>query len=298
MRAITTLLFSLLAGLAQQSLAGPLLPTGGTVVAGNSTISTSTIRVDVVQTTNRSIINWGSFSVGSGGTVQFVQPSSTSAVLNRVTGTGSSTILGTVSANGQVFLLNPNGIVVGPSGRIEAAGLVLTTAAIADGEFMAGTVSVSSPPGGVTFSAEPGILDPGSSAFSIGASGGLITGTVPVVLNTTTLPPISGTLVVTGGVPVGTLHSTAFSAGSAGRSGSVAGVPQIAGGSLVALNTGVTSPGPVIIASAGAPPSGPRVNLAGSPVSPARSAVSTHSIADGLVTIRIPLVEASPAILN
>ncbi|MBK7897978.1 MAG: filamentous hemagglutinin N-terminal domain-containing protein [Betaproteobacteria bacterium] len=288
MRSKTVLLFSLLAGLAQPSLAGPQLPTGGMVVAGNATISTSTTRVDVVQTTNRSIINWGSFSVGSGGTVQFVQPSSTSAVLNRVTGAGNSTILGTISANGQVFLLNPSGIVVGPGGRIEAASLVLTTAAIADGEFMAGTVSLASPPGGETVSVEPGIPDPGSSTASIGVPGGLITGTVPVVLSTTVLSTTTLPLniVATGG----TLH-TGATAGFAGQTISSGNIPQTQGGSLVVRTSGIAP-------SASAPPSGSRVTLSGSPSTPAPSAASTHAIVDGAVTIRIPLVAAEPAIFN
>src|ERR1700691_1209628 len=79
-------------------------PAGGTVVAGAATISNPSGSSTVVnQGTNRAIIDWNGFSIGSGQTVTFVQPSATSAILNRVMGADPSSLLGQLQANGQVF---------------------------------------------------------------------------------------------------------------------------------------------------------------------------------------------------
>ena len=71
------------------------LPTGGQVAAGSATISQSGARMDVNQATQKAIINWSSFNIGSSASVNFAQPSSSSVVLNRVTSSsGGSEILG------------------------------------------------------------------------------------------------------------------------------------------------------------------------------------------------------------
>ncbi len=101
-------------GLAQ-SAPVPVNPTGGTVSAGSATISgEGSSYVTINQTSNTAIINWSTFSIGSGNTTQFIQPSAASAVLNRVAATGGLSLIdGTLTANGQVYLVNGNGIVVG-----------------------------------------------------------------------------------------------------------------------------------------------------------------------------------------
>lgn len=114
------------------------LPTGGQVGAGNATISQTGNRLDVVQGSDKAIINWQTFSIGSQGQVVFTQPSSQSAVLNRVISAEPSALYGSMSANGRVYLINPNGIVFGPGGQINVGGLVLSTTAMTDGDFLAG----------------------------------------------------------------------------------------------------------------------------------------------------------------
>ena len=99
---------------------GPL-PLGGVVAAGSGTINTTPGTVTVHQTSNTAIINWQSFSIASGELTKFVQPSAASATLNRVLGGQTSVINGTLSANGQVYLLNGNGILVGP-GTVSISG--------------------------------------------------------------------------------------------------------------------------------------------------------------------------------
>src|SRR5690606_38532510 len=83
------------------------------------------------------IIHWESFSIGAGELTQFRQPDSDAAVLNRVAGGDPSAIHGALKANGNVFVINPNGILVGPGGTIDVHGLVLSTLDVSDGEFLA-----------------------------------------------------------------------------------------------------------------------------------------------------------------
>ena len=126
-------------------------PTGGVLANGSASIAgQGTPSVLINQSSDRAIINWQTFSIDSGELTKFVQPSSTSAALNRVLGGQTSYINGTLSANGQIFLLNGNGIVVGPGGVINTAGFTGSTRDIADSDFMSNHLHfVGSSDGGV-----------------------------------------------------------------------------------------------------------------------------------------------------
>ncbi|MEZ0300364.1 MAG: beta strand repeat-containing protein, partial [Candidatus Methylacidiphilales bacterium] len=116
-------------------------PNGGTVVGGSASVTSSGPgQVTVTQSSNRAVVNWNAFSVEKGETTTFVQPSSRSAILNRVTGNGGvSRIDGNVNANGQVYLINRNGVVVGKTGRVSTGGgFTASTHDVANSEFMAG----------------------------------------------------------------------------------------------------------------------------------------------------------------
>ena len=97
-------------------------------------------RVDLVVTqgSNRAIIDWSSFSIGSRELTKFIQPSAASAILNRVTGSDPSALLGRLQSNGSVYLINPNGIVVGPGAHIDAGGFVASTLDATNADFLAG----------------------------------------------------------------------------------------------------------------------------------------------------------------
>lgn len=119
------------------------LPTGGQIVGGQGSISTSGNQMTIHQQTQNMATNWHSFDVGQNNTVQFVQPDSSSVALNRVTGTSGSQIMGTLKANGQVFILNPNGVLFGKGARVNVAGLVASTKNINTADFMKGQYTLS-----------------------------------------------------------------------------------------------------------------------------------------------------------
>ncbi|EKC7222012.1 filamentous hemagglutinin N-terminal domain-containing protein [Salmonella enterica] len=143
---LTGLVIGMLPGLA---LANPDLPTGGQVVAGQGSISTSGNQMTIQQNTHGLVTNWNSFDIGKNHTVQFVQPDSSAVALNRVTGGHESQILGTLNANGQVMLVNPAGVMFGKGAKVNTAGLVASTKNIRTEDFMAGryTFSGGSHPG-------------------------------------------------------------------------------------------------------------------------------------------------------
>lgn len=120
-------------------------PSSGDVVGGVAAITTPNAQGTVInQTSAKAIINWQSFSIGSNEYVQFNQPSSSSVTLNRVTGGSASSILGNLSANGQVFLVNPNGVYFGAGATLDVGGLVASTMDIRNEDFMNGNYQFSS----------------------------------------------------------------------------------------------------------------------------------------------------------
>ena len=118
-------------------------PVGGVVSAGSATMGGTPGAVTITQTTPNVAINWQSFGVKAGESVQFVQPSSSSVALNRVTGPDPSQILGSLLSNGKVFLVNPNGILFGPAASVNVGGLLASTLAISDANFMANNYKFS-----------------------------------------------------------------------------------------------------------------------------------------------------------
>ncbi|NJK92166.1 MAG: filamentous hemagglutinin N-terminal domain-containing protein [Blastochloris sp.] len=113
-------------------------PSGEQVVAGSVDIERAGSTLTATQSTDKAIINWQDFSIASGELTKFIQPSASSAVLNRVMGDNLSSIYGTLQSNGQVFLINPNGIVVGSTGVINTAGFIASTQDVANQDFLSG----------------------------------------------------------------------------------------------------------------------------------------------------------------
>jgi filamentous hemagglutinin family protein len=112
-------------------------PTAPAVSAGSAGFHTSGSTLTVTNTPG-TIINWQGFSIGAGELTHFQQKSASSAVLNRVVGNDPSSLLGSLTSNGRVFLVNPHGIVVGAGARIDTAAFIASTLNISDSDFLQG----------------------------------------------------------------------------------------------------------------------------------------------------------------
>lgn len=138
--ALTSMAAALMLGYGSLALAGPA---GGTVVAGQANITGAPGATVINQGSQNAVINWASFNVGKGESVQFQQPNSNAVALNRVLGSDGTTILGNLSANGKVFIVNPNGVLFGQGASVNTAGLVASTLDINNADFMAGKYQFS-----------------------------------------------------------------------------------------------------------------------------------------------------------
>ncbi|WP_027802738.1 YDG domain-containing protein [Paraburkholderia dilworthii] len=124
---------------ADAAYAAPPLPTGGHIVAGQGSITQNGSSMTITQNSGKMVTNWNGFDIGQGNSVTFAQPNSAAVSLNRVIGgNGASQILGNMNANGQVWLINPGGVVIGKGATINVAGLVASSANISDSDFLAG----------------------------------------------------------------------------------------------------------------------------------------------------------------
>ena len=119
------------------------LPTGGNIVAGSGAISQTGQNLTVTQTSAKLAADWQSFNIGAGNTVNFVQPSASAVALNRVLGAEVSVIQGALKANGQVFLVNPNGVLFTPTAQVNVGALVASTLNLSTDDFLAGNYRFS-----------------------------------------------------------------------------------------------------------------------------------------------------------
>ena len=113
------------------------LPEQGQVTSGRAEFQRPDMESLVISTSEKVIINFEKFSIAQNERVQFVQPSDRSCVLNRITGGDPSQILGRLSANGRVFLVNPNGVYFGPDAVVNTGSLLVSTLNIRDSDFLA-----------------------------------------------------------------------------------------------------------------------------------------------------------------
>lgn len=158
-------------------LAAPLptyaqaLPSGAAVTAGRVTINTPNAgSMTVRQDTQRAVVNWSSFNIGKGSTVDFVQPNAGAATLNVVKGATPTDIAGTLKANGAVFLINQNGIAVSSTGVVDTrAGFVASTLGMSEDDFMAGR-NVFSGKGGAVVNRGQIVTGPGGTVALLGSS--------------------------------------------------------------------------------------------------------------------------------
>ena len=168
------------------------LPQGGQIVAGSGNIQTPASGSMVVnQNTGQMITNWNQFNIGKTESVQFVQPNSSSVALNRVNGVDPSSIFGKLSANGQVFISNPSGVIFGADSQVNVGGIIATTLNISDQDFLNRNYRFSSdltkPPGSII-----------NDGF-INASGGYVGLLAPSVQNRGTITANLGSVALGAG---------------------------------------------------------------------------------------------------
>jgi filamentous hemagglutinin family protein len=174
----------LLSAVGSAALAGP---EGASVVKGTAVVSgIGTGAVTINQSSDRAVLDWRSYSVDLNESVRYNQPGAGSISLNRVTGGNSSQILGSLSANGQVWLVNPAGIFFGPGAQVDVGGLLATTTNISNDSFMAGVYKfdeatsnrgavvmnrgdISASDGGLVAFVAPGLANSGTITVNFGA---------------------------------------------------------------------------------------------------------------------------------
>ncbi|MCA9791922.1 MAG: filamentous hemagglutinin N-terminal domain-containing protein [Candidatus Eremiobacteraeota bacterium] len=167
------------------------LPTDPQVTNGQATVQQAGSQMIIRQGSDRAIIEWNGFSISVGELVRFVQPGQLSAILNRVVGTDPSLILGALQANGQVFLVNPNGVFFAPGSQVDVGSLVVSTLNLTDQDFLAGAHTFTQGAGPLAAVINQGTLKVSNNGFVILAS--------PLVANQGLVVATGGKVVLAGG---------------------------------------------------------------------------------------------------
>ena len=171
------------------------LPTGGNVTAGLGNLSQNGAVMTVQQNTSKMIVDWKGFSIGTDHTVNFIQPSSSSVALNRVTGADPSVIQGHLNANGQIFLLNPNGILFTPTAQVNVGGIIASTLALSDADFLAANYNF-------TGSSSNAIINQGNVVAGTDSNGGNIVMIAAKITNEGTMDANGGAIALGAGSKV------------------------------------------------------------------------------------------------
>ncbi|MEX8520578.1 MAG: GLUG motif-containing protein [Leptothrix sp. (in: b-proteobacteria)] len=125
-RQLVAAALSLTAALAQAA------PSGGQITVGAGSISQSGNTTTVQQASQNLSLNWNSFNIAPQETVNFLQPSASALAVNRIFDTNGTQILGHLNANGQIYLINPNGILFGQGAQVNVGGLVAASLDVND----------------------------------------------------------------------------------------------------------------------------------------------------------------------
>ncbi|WP_377701415.1 YDG domain-containing protein [Pseudoduganella sp. UC29_71] len=144
-------------------------PSAPQVVAGQASFLQQGNLFTITNTPN-TIINWQNFSVNANEITRFIQQSGDSKVLNRIVGQDPTQILGALQSNGKVFLINPNGVLFGKDARIDVNGLVASSLAISNSDFLAGKHSFSGDGAGKVVNQGSITTPGGGQVYLIGSS--------------------------------------------------------------------------------------------------------------------------------
>lgn len=117
-----------------QSQAGPQ---DGQVTSGSASISQAGATTTITQSSQNVSLTWKSFNTLPQEKVNFVQPSASAIAVNRILDTNGTQFLGQLNANGQVYLINPNGVLFGAGAQVNVGGLVASTLNLNDADLAA-----------------------------------------------------------------------------------------------------------------------------------------------------------------
>lgn len=131
---------ALAVAIALGSAAAQANPQGAQIVNGQVSMVSAGNQLTITNTPG-AIINWQSFSINAGEVTRFIQQNPQSSVLNRVVGQDPSQILGSLQSNGNVFVINPNGILFGAGARVDVNGLVASSLKLSNEDFLAGKLN-------------------------------------------------------------------------------------------------------------------------------------------------------------
>ncbi len=214
------------------------LPGGGVVSAGNAVISQSvganSASMTINQSSQRAVIDWNSYNVGQNATVTYNQPNSQSSTLNRISDPNVSQIFGQIKSNGEVVLVNPQGVYFSPSASVNVGALVATTNNISNSDYMKGKATYSE--NGATGS----VVNDGKITAGLGRYVALL---APAVRNNGIIIAQMGTVVLAAGNTI-TLN---FNSGN--HLASITATPSHIN-ALVENHNAVIAPGGLIILSA------------------------------------------------
>ena len=186
--AVLTALFS--SGGVAYGIDASTLPTGGQITSGSGTITSSGTQMTVNQATQKMIANWATFNIGENAAVRFEQPGIAAVALNRIADKNPSQIMGSLTSNGQVFLLNSSGIIFGKTATVNVGGLVASSLNLLDADFLAGndTFSNNGSSGAILNQGEIKALD-----------GGVVALMAPKVTNEGSITANSGSVLLAAG---------------------------------------------------------------------------------------------------
>ncbi|WP_299580804.1 filamentous hemagglutinin N-terminal domain-containing protein, partial [uncultured Microbulbifer sp.] len=153
-------------------------PEGGVVTGGSGTIDINGTTTTIDQNTDLLSIDWDSFNLSAEELVKFLQPNTSSVVLNRILDQSASTIHGSIEANGHVILVNPRGVLFTESATINVGAITASGLDMSPEDFMNGDFTFKGEEGSAGFVVNRGVIN-AASAVLVGkqvtnASSGLI----------------------------------------------------------------------------------------------------------------------------
>lgn len=113
-------------------------PNDGYFAVGKGEFAKNQENLTIKTENHNSVIEWDLFSIAKKENVHFIQPNINSATLNRIKGNEFSEILGKITSNGKIYLLNPKGVLIGPDAEILVSAFLATTLDTLDVDFLKG----------------------------------------------------------------------------------------------------------------------------------------------------------------